>query len=262
MEDKIQILVVDDHQVVREGIGRLLGDEEGIELVGQGSNSQEALLQVEMYSPDIVLMDIKMPDVDGIELTRQLKQKYPDCNVIMLTLYDEYLNQAIEAGARGYLLKDIKREDLAEAIRRVHSGHMAISDSIQAKNQLSYEDRRNLQNVEGSRAVVEEVQVVLSPPVEANQLMRFAGRTEERLQSRVLQMVGAWEEGTVMTIALNRATPLSTVVSQFRDIPEIETVDETPKENEVNPKLLKKAMSIPKADHKARATLFVKLERN
>ena len=108
MGREIQILVVDDHQVVREGIRRLLGEEEDMELVGQGANSEEALLQAEMLSPDIVLMDIKMPGVDGIELTRQLKQKYPNCNVIMLTLYDEYLNQAMEAGARGYLLKDRK----------------------------------------------------------------------------------------------------------------------------------------------------------
>jgi len=262
MENNIHILVVDDHQVVREGLGRLLGEEEGIELVGQGSNSEEALLQVEMFAPDIILMDIKMPGVDGIELTRQIKQKYPKCNVIMLTLYDEYINQAIEAGARGYLLKDIRREELASAIRRVYAGHMAISESIRSKDQYLSEDRRNSQILQGGSAVVEEVQLVLTPPVEANQLMRFAGRTEERLQSRVMQMVGAWEEGTVITISLNKATAISTLLSKFRDIPEIQTVDDKPTENTINPKLLKKAMSIPKMQNKARATLFITLEKN
>ena len=262
MGREIQILVVDDHQVVREGIRRLLGEEEDMELVGQGANSEEALLQAEMLSPDIVLMDIKMPGVDGIELTRQLKQKYPNCNVIMLTLYDEYLNQAMEAGARGYLLKDIRRDELAEAIRRVHSGHVAISESIQAKEHFMRDEKQNAKVSEVPNLPVEEVQLVLSPPVEANQLMRFAGRTEEKLQSRVMQMVGAWEEGTVMTISLSKATPLSTVMSMFKDIPEIEAVGDKPLGDGINPKLLKKVMGAPKLRNKARATLFVTLEKN
>ncbi len=262
MGESIHILVVDDHQVVREGLHRLLSEEEGMELVGQGANSEEALLQVEMFSPNIVLMDIKMPGVDGIELTRQLKKKYPDCNVIMLTLYDEYLNQAMEAGASGYLLKDIKREELAEAIRRVNKGEVAISESIRDKAKFLPENKQYTQADDGESTMVEEVQLVLSPPVEANQLMRFAGRTEEKLESRVLQMIGAWEEGTVMTIALNKATMLSTVLSMFRDIPEIEAIKEQPLDGGVNPKLLKKAMSMPKIQNRTRATLFVTLEKN
>jgi DNA-binding NarL/FixJ family response regulator len=215
-----------------------------------------------MFSPNIVLMDIKMPGVDGIELTRQLKQKYPDCNVIMLTLYDEYLNQAMEAGASGYLLKDIKREELAEAIRCVHRGDVAISESIKDKAQFTHEKRQKKTADNKSGEMIEEVQLVLSPPVEANQLMRFAGHTEEKLESRVLQMIGAWEEGTVMTIALNKATMLSTVLNMFKDIPEIETIKEQPLENGVNPKLLKKAMAMPKIQNRTRATLFVTLEKN
>ena len=146
MEKDIQILVVDDHQVVREGIRHLLGQEEDMEFIGQAGNGEELLCQVEMFSPDIVLMDIKMPGVDGIELTRRVKQRQPACNVIMLTLYDEYLNQAIEAGARGYLLKDINREELAQAIRRVHRGEVVISESIKAKARFEDEEylSRNL----------------------------------------------------------------------------------------------------------------------
>ena len=79
-------------------------------------------------------MDIKMPGMDGIELTRQLKRKYPSCNVIMLTLYDEYLTQAIEAGAVGYLLKDIKREELIKAIRAVHEGRSPLNLSLSQKH--------------------------------------------------------------------------------------------------------------------------------
>ena len=126
----IRILVVDDHQVVREGLRHMLQLESDIEVAGEASNAKEALAQVESLSPDIILMDIKMPGIDGIELTRQLKEKQPSCNVIMLTLYDEYLTEAIEAGAAGYLLKDIKREELIKAIRAVHQGRSPLNLSL------------------------------------------------------------------------------------------------------------------------------------
>src|SRR3972149_7037463 len=96
----IRILVVDDHQVVREGLQHLLGQEEDMEVVGQGANSKEALCQLEEGSPNIVLMDIKMPEVDGIKLPHLILQKQPSCNVIMLPLYGEYLTEAMAAGAK------------------------------------------------------------------------------------------------------------------------------------------------------------------
>ncbi|MFC2016752.1 HD domain-containing phosphohydrolase [Chloroflexota bacterium] len=181
MDKDIRILVVDDHQVVREGLRHLLEREEDMAVVGQGTNSEEALFQIEILSPDIVLMDIKMPGMDGIELTRQVKQKYSSCNVIMLTLYDEYLTNAMEAGANGYLLKDIKREELAQAIRQVHRGEVVISKSIISKYGNGYEEKRaNGKEVPG--IMLEELQLVIPPPIEANQLMRFTERVEEILQ--------------------------------------------------------------------------------
>jgi DNA-binding NarL/FixJ family response regulator len=128
--DTIRILLVDDHQVVREGLRRMLELEEDIEVVGEVADAKEALTQVELLSPEVILMDIKMPGMDGIELTRQLTEKQPSCNVLMLTLYDEYLAQAIEAGAVGYLLKDIKREELIKAIRAVHEGRSPLDLSL------------------------------------------------------------------------------------------------------------------------------------
>jgi len=128
--DTIRILLVDDHQVVREGLRRMLELEADMKVVGEASNAKEALTQVESLSPEVILMDIKMPGVDGIELTRQLKEKQPSCNIIMLTLYDEYLAEAIEAGAVGYLLKDVKREELVKAIRAVHQGRSPLNLSL------------------------------------------------------------------------------------------------------------------------------------
>lgn len=108
----------------------MLALEEDIEVAGEAGDAKTALAQIEAFSPDVVLMDIKMPGTDGLELTRQVKQKCPACNVIMLTLYDEYLPQAIEAGAVGYLNKDIKREELVRAIRAVREGRFPLGLSV------------------------------------------------------------------------------------------------------------------------------------
>jgi DNA-binding NarL/FixJ family response regulator len=262
MEKDIQILVVDDHQVVREGLRRLLEQEEDIELVGQGANSEETLIQVEMLSPNIVLMDIKMPGMNGIELTRQVKQKYPSCKVIMLTLYDEYLNQAIEAGASGYLLKDIKREELAQAIRRVHHGEVVISESITAKTPIGHEDSYSQNRADGAGAMVDEAQLVIAPPVDANQLMRFTGRAEDLLWSRVLQVVGSWREGTVVTILLNKSMPLVDILNKLREMPEIKAVGENPLNGDDTPDLLKKAEAVPRLKNRMRKTLFLSFEKD
>ena len=128
--DVIRIFLVDDHQIAREGLRRMLELEPDLRVVGEVGDAKEALTQVEALSPDVILMDIKMPGVDGIELTRQVKEKHPSCNIIMLTLYDEYLTQAIGAGAAGYLLKDIKREELLKAIRAVHEGRSPLNLSL------------------------------------------------------------------------------------------------------------------------------------
>ena len=161
----IRVLVVDDHQVVREGLQRLLEQEEDIEIIGQGANSKETLRQIEGLSPNIVLMDIKMPEVDGIKLTRLIMQKQPLCKVIMLTLYDEYLTEAMAAGAKGYLLKDIKREELARAIRQVHSGKVVIGESIKSKTRLDHGQKTG-KNIDVSKAIFEETIQAMATTVE------------------------------------------------------------------------------------------------
>ena len=128
--DPIRILLVDDHQVVREGLRRMLELEADFRVVGEASDAKEALTQVDALSPEVILMDIKMRGVDGIELTREIIEKYPSSRIIMLTLYDEYLSRAIEAGAKGYLNKDIKRDELLRAIRAVHEGRSPFNLSL------------------------------------------------------------------------------------------------------------------------------------
>ena len=130
MQGAIKILLVDDYDVIRMALRRILELEEDFEVIGDVSNAEEALTQLEIISPDIVIMDIKLPGMDGIELTRQLKRKKPYCEVIILSVFNEYLPEALEAGASGYFQKDIKGQELSEAIRRIHNGEIIIAEEI------------------------------------------------------------------------------------------------------------------------------------
>jgi two-component system response regulator DegU len=122
-----RVLIVDDHQVVREGIQQMLKLESDIEVVGQADNFEDALKQAQLHCPSVILMDIQMPGINGLEATRMLKKILPDCHVVMLTLHEEYIAQAMEAGAEGYLLKDIKRDELVRAIQAVEQGKVPLS---------------------------------------------------------------------------------------------------------------------------------------
>ena len=265
MKKDIRILLVDDHQVVREGLQHMLNQEEDMEVVGQSANGEEALSQVEMLSPNIILMDIKMPGIDGIELTRQLKEKQPFCNVIMLTLYDEYLAEAMEAGAVGYLLKDAKRAELTQAIRQVHHGEVVISESITAKPRIEYEERFG-KKAEGNLLpepngpMPEEAQMVIPPPADANQLIRFVSRAEDMLQSRMLQMVGSWRGDTAITIALPKPTLLANILNKLGEMPEVGTIGEKPLTGRADPGLFKKVATMPRLKTRIRKTIFITLK--
>jgi len=127
----IRVLLVDDHQVVREGLKQMLGQAEQIEVVGEATSGEEAIEYVRHLSPDIILMDIKMPGMGGIEAIRQIQAIQPSVKCIVLTLYqNEYLTQAGEAGAAGYLLKDTTREELIQAIQRAFSGQIPLAPSV------------------------------------------------------------------------------------------------------------------------------------
>lgn len=129
--DTIRIMLVDDHEVVREGVRRMLELEQDMKVVAQASSGREALAQAKALSPEIVLMDIKMPGMDGIETTRLLKQQNPECKVVVLTLYSEYLSHAAQAGADGYIRKDLRREELIQAIRDVKEGRSPLHLSVE-----------------------------------------------------------------------------------------------------------------------------------
>ena len=132
---KISVLIVDDHGMVRQGLRTYLGLMEDIKVVGEAQNGSEALTQVRRLKPDVVLMDLVMPEMDGIEATRRISESYPDTKVIVLSSFteDDKVFPAIKSGAAGYLLKDIAPAELASAIRAVTLGQTQLHPDIAKK---------------------------------------------------------------------------------------------------------------------------------
>lgn len=125
---KIRLLLADDHRMFRQGLRELLERKGEIEIVGEAMTGRDVLTQVKALQPDIVLLDIQMPEMDGVAVARQLAQSSPETKVIMLTMYrqDQHLFEAIKAGARAYLLKDADAEELIDVIERVHRGEAVL----------------------------------------------------------------------------------------------------------------------------------------
>lgn len=134
-EEKITVLIVDDHLVVRQGLRTFLELHDDIEVIGEASNGVEAVEQARQLLPDVVLMDLVMPEMDGIEATRQIGDLGPGTKVIALTTFaeDEKIFPAIEAGAAGYLLKDVSPPDLIKAIQAAHRGEAHLHPEIAKK---------------------------------------------------------------------------------------------------------------------------------
>ena len=134
-EPGIRVLVADDQRLVRDGIASLLSIQDGIQIVGIASNGQEAVDLALSVTPDVVLMDIRMPVMDGVEAARLLHNQLPGCQILVLTTFDEeeLILEALRAGACGYLLKDIPAHDLASAIRAAHKGIYQLDASVASK---------------------------------------------------------------------------------------------------------------------------------
>lgn len=134
-ESDIKVLVVDDQRLVREGIASLLALQAGIQVLGTATNGEEALEMAVERKPQVILMDVRMPRMDGIEATIEIRKRLPDCQVLMLTTFDdeEYIVKSMTAGASGYLLKDIPAQDLAQAVRLTHAGIYQLSPTVAGK---------------------------------------------------------------------------------------------------------------------------------
>lgn len=128
-QNKIRVMIVDDHAVVRGGLSNFLQVHKDLELVGEAENGVEAVRRAQQLLPDVVLMDLKMPEMDGVAATREIRARNPKVRVIVLTSFaeDNMVQGALQAGATGYLLKNVTGAELAHAIRAAHAGRMTLS---------------------------------------------------------------------------------------------------------------------------------------
>ncbi len=134
-DDRIRVVISDDHDLFRRGLRMVLEAEDDIEVVAEAANGQEAVSRVEQLAPDVVLMDVRMPRMGGIEATRLIRQLFPTTRIIVLTVSDEEddLYGAVKAGANGYLLKEVSIEEVADAVRAVFGGQSLISPGLASK---------------------------------------------------------------------------------------------------------------------------------
>ena len=133
--DVIKVLAVDDHPLVRKGIASILSNEGDMQLVGEAGNGREAVDLFRQHHPDVVLMDLRMPDMDGVQATQAIRKEYPEARIIALTTYagDVQVQRALKAGARGYILKGRVHRELLEAVRAVHAGQKRIPAEVAAQ---------------------------------------------------------------------------------------------------------------------------------
>lgn len=155
--EKIRIALIDDHKLFREGVKRILSFESTFEVVAEGGDGTEVNELVEKYKPDIVLMDINMPGMNGIEATKELLQSYPDTKVIILSIHDDesYVTHALQTGAQGYLLKEIDTESLLDAIKVVYDGGSYLHPKV--THNLVQEYRKLLEAKEVS-SVIDQIE--------------------------------------------------------------------------------------------------------
>jgi DNA-binding NarL/FixJ family response regulator len=156
--NNITVLIVDDQRLVREGIASLLAIQGGITVLGTAVDGQEAITKALELQPDVVLMDVRMPVMDGVTATARIRQQQPACQVLMLTTFDdeEYIVKSLQAGASGYLLKDIPAADLAQAVRLTHTGIYQLDPSVAGK----------LVGALGKGGRREEAETAVPPPIE------------------------------------------------------------------------------------------------
>ncbi len=199
---RIRVLCVDDHPLVRKGIASILANEPDIELVGEAGTGREAVEQFRRHHPDVTLMDLRMPDMDGIEATRAIRAEFPDAKIIALTSYDgdQDIFRALEAGIRGYLLKEMVHTEVLRAIRTVQAGRRLLPPEVV---------ERLPEPVPRAALTTREIEVLtlvargLSNKEVADRLGTAGGTVKMHIQN-ILSKLGASDRTHAVTIALQR----------------------------------------------------------
>lgn len=194
VSEQIRVMIVDDHAVVREGIRTYLDLEEQFDIVGEAANGREAAEKVPALRPDVVLMDLLMPEMDGIAATKAIKERNPNVKVIVLTSFtdDEHIMPAIEAGATGYLLKDVSAEDLARAIEGAYQGQVQLHPEVTRKLMEQVRQPRKPPSQPGEDLTPRELEVLrlIASGMSNKEIGRQLVMTERTVKGHVSNILG------------------------------------------------------------------------
>ena len=199
---RIRIMAVDDHPLIRSGLRAVIASEPDMDVVGEAANGEEAIEAYREYRPDVVLMDLRMPVMDGLSATVAIIREFPDAKIVALTTYegDADIHRALSAGARGYLLKDMMRSQLLQVIRTVQSGQRAIPAAIAARL-AEYTPRIELTPREL------EVLQLMAKGFSNPEIASTLGRTESTMKvhvSNILQKLQTTDRTEAVTVAIQR----------------------------------------------------------
>lgn len=201
-DSPVRLLIVDDHELVRDGIRARLEDETGIEIVGEASNGHEAVSLAEQLQPDLLMLDINMPEMNGLDAVEEIKARKLNCNILMLSLHDnyEYVRRAKTLGTNGYLLKDVSQSEMSKAIRLAAQGGFYISDSLA-------ESLGDIDEHEDSYNLTEREREILIAIAKGKLNKQIAGeldisvRTVESHRSAIRQKTGGGNAASLTRIA-------------------------------------------------------------
>jgi two-component system response regulator NreC len=210
---KIRILLCDDHTILREGIRLLLNSQSDLEVVAEAANGREAVDQALALRPDVILMDIAMPLLNGLEATRQIRREWPEARVLVLTMYesDEYVSQMLEAGAAGYVLKRVAGSELTYAIRAVHQGESFLYPSITKRLVEDY-----LRRVESGQerasfdGLTDRERQVLQLIAEGHtnkaiaDMLSLSVRTVQNHRAHIMEKLGMHDRGELIKYAIQK----------------------------------------------------------
>lgn len=208
---KIRVLIADDHAVLRDGLRLLLEAGGDITVVGSEGNGRDALQRAQQLLPDVIVMDISMPRLNGIEATEQIRAACPNTRVIILSVYStaEHVFRALRAGARGYLLKESAGEEVVEAVRTIHSGRHYFSPAINEvmvqdyiQHRLEAQARSPLESLSGREKEVLQLLVEGKSNGEIAQSLHLSVKSVETYRSRLMQKLGISDLPSLVRFAI------------------------------------------------------------
>jgi two-component system, NarL family, response regulator NreC len=212
MTSKIRILIADDHTLLRNGICALLEAEQDMSIVGEASDGREAVRLASQLKPDIVLMDIAMPLLNGLEATRQIKHEHPEINVLVLTMYDneEYFREMLEVGSSGYIIKRAAASELVTAIRAVYNGEAVLSPVITRlllEDYLNHETHREKDDPNALSSREREVLQLIAEGKtsrEIAEILNLSVKTVQSHRTSLMQKLDLHDRGELIKYAIQK----------------------------------------------------------